>query len=128
MKPTTQAMKDLRLAARSVEAVVNAADKDVPKYYKRLSRSFPVLVRTAGLGQALAFCAEKRAGGGARAAAYGFLLDHVNETLGTPDTLAYLCKSETSTSDYIRATRRVLAAWVFFKRFAVASIEGEEDE
>jgi CRISPR-associated protein Cmr5 len=122
-------MKDLETAAHLVDDVRTRRDEDVQAHYKRLSRSFPVLVRTAGLGQALAFSKEKARGEGSRAAAHSLLLQHVDVLLDVVeplDALRYLCRPETSMSDYLVATRRVLGAWVYFKRFAVAMLAGED--
>jgi len=106
--------------------------EEVGKIYGGLCHSFPVLVRACGLCQALAFV-EAKAGDskGNWAQAYTLLRQHVAGQLGTDDPLDTIAKADMLT--YLRYTRTILSAWVYYKRFAVsilkvesASTDGEE--
>lgn len=100
----------------------------VREIYGNLCHEFPVLVRTCGLCQAIAFCADKaQSDEKARAEAYQLLLQHIGkvlgvETNGTGGADDPLLKTilQASTTEYMLHTRRVLQAWVYFKRFAVS--------
>jgi CRISPR-associated protein Cmr5 len=111
----TQSQRYLETAARRV---TEAQALGLEKIYGGLCHTFPVLVRTAGLAQAIAFH-ESKAGsesdvGGDRQKAHKRLLDDYKDLLPEFD----IGKAELG--DYMRATRRVLGAWVFYKRFAVS--------
>lgn len=101
---------------------------EVSKIYGNLCHEFPVLVRTCGLCQAIAFCADKaQSDEEARAEAYRLLLKHIGKVLGVETNGAGgaddpLLKTivEAKTTEYMLHTRRVLQAWVYFKRFAVS--------
>lgn len=115
MTMQTRAQKDMLLAERLVTEASNG-DERVYKIYGGLCHNFPVLVRTCGLCQALAFHKAKAANGDDRARAHQMLLKHVGTLLGEPDPLDAVRRAETT--DYMLHTRRALAAWIYFKRFA----------
>ena len=118
MSVQIRSQADMALAARRVEAVYEmpwAAD------YGRLCHDFPVMTLTCGLCQAVAFSQAKAAGGGNRADAHKRLLADVAEIVGVaPEKIAVA-----SAADYMHYTRRILAAWIYFKRFAVSILKVE---
>jgi CRISPR-associated protein Cmr5 len=107
---------------------VRGKSGQVPTIYGNLCHEFPVLVRTCGLCQAIAFCADKaQSDENARAEAYKLLLKHVGKILGVETNgkggaddplLRKILGADTT--EYMLHTRRVLQAWVYFKRFAVS--------
>lgn len=113
----TRAQQDMELAEKLVREV-EQQKKEVRDIYGGLCHSFPVMVRTCGLCQALAFSKAKAEGGkDDRAKAHSLLLNHVRQLLcvqGDPlDAVR-----DASAGDYMFYTRRVLSAWIYFKRFA----------
>lgn len=120
----TRSQEDLEQASWLVHAVATAYPEGskVRKTYGGLCHTFPILVMQCGLAQAVAFHEEKASGNSERAIAHQLLWEHYNQVLGNPDL------SQMSLTEYIRATRRVLAAWVFFKRFAVSILKVKAGE
>ncbi|GIV16455.1 MAG: hypothetical protein KatS3mg022_1890 [Armatimonadota bacterium] len=117
----TRAQQDMELAAKLVQEVADLDKetyKETQQIYGSLCHSFPVMVRTCGLCQAIAF-SQAKAGEGkdAREKAHELLLKHVRKVLGVQGDLLQVLR-EASASDYMLYTRRVLSAWVYFKRFA----------
>jgi len=122
-----QALDLVREVAEATAEATKESEK-TREIYGNLCHEFPVLVRTCGLCQAIAFCADKaQSDDKARAEAYRLLLTHIGKILGveTNDTGG----SEGSltnkiltadTTKYMLYTRSVLQAWVYFKRFAVS--------
>jgi CRISPR-associated protein Cmr5 len=127
----TRAQSDLLLAEKLVQEVKQRQNEKVSTIYGGLCHSFPVLVRTCGLCQALAFSQDKATGEGDRAQAHNFLLQHVGKLLaspgeGEPGTQWKAALDRVQQGDameYLQATRRVLAAWIYFKRFAVSILK-----
>lgn len=120
----------MELAAQLVHQV-DSLDQEVKQIYGGLCHSFPVMVRTCGLCQAVAF-SKAKAGEGkeSREKAHRLLLEHVAAILGVQDDVLQVLRNA-SASDYMLYTRRVLSAWVYFKRFAesilkVSSAAGAE--
>jgi CRISPR-associated protein Cmr5 len=128
--PATRSQRYLDTALRHVEAV---RDKTKPKEERRniyggLCYVFPVLVRTNGLCQALAFVAAKAGKDEQepppRAWAYQQLRDNIAEVLGIEgDPLAAV--RDAGLFEYMRMTRTVLDAWDFYPRFADSVLEVE---
>lgn len=122
----TRAQEDLDRAARLVGEVAAAHPEGsaVRTIYGGLCHSFPVLVRTCGLCQALAYSRDKAGDGSKdRNKAHALLLAHVGSVLGAADPVEAVRAADAS--DYIHHTRRVLGAWVYFKRFAVSILKVE---
>lgn len=115
----TRAQSDMERAATLV-GKVSEESTGIQKIYGGLCHSFPILVRQCGLCQALAFSQAKAAGEGERARAHATLLKHVQEILGAD---VNICEGDTLT--YMEQTRRVLSAWIYFKRFAVSLLKVE---
>lgn len=122
----TRQQRYLERALRHVEALQGEPESsDLPKIYGGLCHSFPVLLRTNGLMQTLAFIYTKSGDTDDRKRAYRALLSHVAETLGQPaDGTALLHHvHQMSNGQYIHATRALLSAWVYYKRFAESILD-----
>ena len=102
------------------------------KKYGSMAHRLPLLIRTAGLAQALAFVEAKDK------PAYTDLLNHLADAVKWPGatngkTLAVKSRSE-QVDSYILLTRRVTAALIWYKRFAESVLDvkvtddaGEDD-
>lgn len=114
----TRAQRDMELAENLVRLVSQEPKKEVRDIYGGLCHSFPVMVRTCGLCQAVAF-SKAKAGEGkeSREKAHTLLLQHVQQLLGVQGDLLDALRGM-SASQYMLYTRRILSAWVYFKRFA----------
>jgi CRISPR-associated protein Cmr5 len=120
--------RNQRYAARIFEQV--SEFRDAPEAqrekYGAVAHRLPVLVRTAGLAQALAFVDSRGSDEQKK------LLDHLAVVVNERDAQSLLTRSRTAElPDYMRLTRNVLAALVWFRRFAqsVLGVEaGEEAE
>lgn len=123
----TRQQRALARALRHVEAV-GAKPDDVQKAYGSLCHTFPVLVRTNGLMQTLAFVyeksgAQKQGTKDNRQQAHGQLLSDLADVLQLErrdggHLLNWV--KELDNRGYMHATRTVLGAWVYYKRFAVS--------
>lgn len=115
---------------------VSHAPQPVREIYGGLCHTFPAMVRTNGLCQALAFVAEKQHGWNdqhpkPRAVAYHRLLEHVGATLdvrhaGGQAPLDQAVLTEVRGAPlltYMRYTTLVLEAWVYYKRLAVSVLD-----
>lgn len=119
----SRAKQDLVLAAECVSELLGTGSQTA-KIYGGLCHEFPILVRNAGLCQALAFHIAKAAGETSpRAAAHGKLLEHVARVLAVEKNELLATIQNAETREYFFYTRRVLATWAFFKRFAVSILE-----
>lgn len=120
----TRAQQDLILAEQLVSEVERERD-EVRRIYGGLCHSFPVLVRTCGLCQALAFSKDKAAVQDGqvpsdRNKAHMLLLRHVGRVLGSSDDDPMETVRKVDVVQYMLCTRRILSAWAYFKRFAVS--------
>ncbi|MCX7926275.1 MAG: type III-B CRISPR module-associated protein Cmr5 [Fimbriimonadales bacterium] len=123
----TRAQQAMQHAMQLVQQVAQC-DKKVQEIYGGLCHDFPVLARTCGLCQAVAFSADKaQSDEKARAEAHQLLLKHVGKILGietdgkggaNDPLLQEIIKADAL--QYMLYTRQVLHAWVYFKRFAVS--------
>lgn len=129
----TRAQQDMELALNLIQQVAekyqNQDDKP-RKIYGGLCHSFPVLVRTCGLCQALAFLEDKATtekSEDERANAHRLLLDHIAKVMGKNDRQSLMKAVREGTAlDYLHYTRRVLSVWIYFKRFAVSILKVKE--
>lgn len=137
----TRSQEFLALAEELVTQVEGYDQRlpDTGKTYGGLCHAFPVLVRTCGLCQALAFCLDKATVPADKQKepkhqAHELLLLHVGQVLGVNDAAAdpagriqavVAAVRDASTEEYMLHTRRVLDAWVYFKRFAVSILKVE---
>src|SRR5437762_2551019 len=112
----TKAQRLMVLAEGLVTEVAQGGHPDsAVKIYGGLCHSFPVLMRTCGLCQALAFSADKSTAGGGqpgpRPTAHALLLRHVARVLGQADGNPLAAVRTASTTEYMLQTRQVLEAW-----------------
>jgi CRISPR-associated protein Cmr5 len=126
----TRAQELLSTAAKLV-GEVEGKEKEIRDIYGGLCHSFPVMVRTCGLCQAVAFSFDKMTptsgGKSNRNEAHKLLLEHVSKILGFADPATLLKRiREDSASQYMLYTRQVLTSWVYFKRFAVSILKVED--
>lgn len=130
MSVKTKAQQDMELAAQLV-GEVKGKNQDTQKIYGGLCHSFPVLVRQCGLCQALAFSeskSKKASDDKKRADAHRLIIQHVGALIGHRDDALKTVQEEDATQ-YMLHTRRVLSAWIYFKRFAesILGVESAEE-
>jgi CRISPR-associated protein Cmr5 len=89
-----------------------------------LCHKLPIMTRTCGLCQTLAFIEDKKSKNDPRGSAYKQLHDDIKKLLGVTGGLLETVR-DAPLHDYIRYTRRLLGGWVFFKRFAVSILKVE---
>jgi len=106
-------------AQKAYEKVKAAAASKGAEEYENMALKFPVLVRQAGLAQALAFLQSR---GKEAHHAYGNDLAQVLGRAGLEALAEEARKAELMA--YLRLTREVLQAAEWFKRFAQALMEG----
>lgn len=108
-----------RLAAsayKNVNSIVASADRDK---YLAVTRNLPILIRTAGLAQALAFIPS----GEAQKKMRETLIKHLSATIGSENLAKACLEQPVPLHEYMRLTRDALDALVWYKRFAEALIE-----
>lgn len=112
--------RNQRYAAQIYEQVSQVPEAERQKYGS-MAHKLPVLVRTAGLAQALAFVDSRGSTEQRR------LLEHIAQVVNEPDLLERSRTAELA--DYMRLTREVLVALVWYKRFAqsVLGVEASEE-
>lgn len=117
----TRSQRDMRLALEFVAEVEerhkSRKPEDTKGRYQALCQEFPVMVRTAGLCQTVAFYESKKGSDNGLPEAHRILLDHVAAILGIKGTLLQRVQGA-SANEYMHLTRRVLDSWVYFKRFS----------
>ena len=120
----TRQQQYLRRALDHVEAM-RSQSIETQAIYARLCHRVPVLLRANGLCQTLAFMQDSASGEQPRALAYRTLLEHLRVALmdevgDTVDVMSVI--AELPTTEYIRCTRALMAALVYYKRFASSSL------
>ncbi len=106
-----------------VSEIAKLTDQE-SKRYGSMAHKLPVLIRTAGLTQALAFVESRGKDEQKR------LLDHLAEVVEAGTRGELLQRSRTSgLGDYMRLTQDTLAALLWYKRFAqsVLKVEANDD-
>ncbi|MBX3277949.1 MAG: type III-B CRISPR module-associated protein Cmr5 [Acidobacteria bacterium] len=104
--------RNQRYAARVFEQIEAIPPSSLDKY-EGMAQKLPVLIRTAGLVQALAFVESRDED------EQKLLLDHLAEVIGAGSRENLLQRSRTAPlPEYIRLTREALAALHWYKRFA----------
>lgn len=101
------------------------ADAAKIKQYGSMAHRLPVLVRTAGLAQALTFVeARNKQEAGKPSKPSLLLLDHLAVVVGKSSggALAKAAREENLLT-YMRLTQQVLAALVWYKRFAQSVLD-----
>lgn len=114
------------LALRHVQSVAQL-DRATQRIYGGLCHNIPVLLRANGLCQTVAFLAEKGKGGAGntRSAAYTEISRHLAEILGLEPARLQSTIYAADLPTTIWYTRRLLAAWIYYKRFAVSILDVE---
>ena len=126
----------LAAAATNVQKVKDeqqgyARWQDYKEIYGGLCHKVPVLIMTNGLCQTVAFIEAKAGDNGPRGRAYQTLRRHLAQTLGQSETALATHVRSLPVGEYIRATRTLLAAWAYYKRFAESILNvqpGEEND
>ena len=116
--------RNQKYARKIYEQVAAISDPAEAKKYGTMAHKLPVLIRTAGLAQALAFVDSRGTPEQKR------LLAHLAELLSLTDADTLLEQSRIAElPEYIRLTRQVQAALVWYKRFAqsVLGVEAGEE-
>ncbi len=105
-------------ASEVYQCIKNYKDHHTEKEHKKygsMALKLPILVKTAGLVQALAFVDMKSASENS----YTDLLEHLAMVIGVKDKDDLMEQSRTNDlQEYIHLTRQTLAALDWFKRFA----------
>ena len=116
----TNQQKFAQTAFKQVEEIAKKDSKYRQKYGS-MSHKLPILIRTAGLAQALAFVQAKKTD------AYNDLLDHLAAAVKWPGATTGTALAEKSRGEhldgYILLTRRVSAALIWYKRFAESVLD-----
>lgn len=122
----TRSQELMKLAEAKVREVAQAHGEgsEVRKIYGGLCHEFPVMVRTCGLCQAVAFSLDKAGQNETpREKAHELLLRHLSDVLGVQRGGLSGYIQNLDTTAYMLATRKVVSAWLFFKRFAVSILK-----
>lgn len=125
-------------AAFAYQCAENGKGLTKSKEYKSYVKKMPMLIKTNGLGAAVAFAFAKGSKGGQpdRNSAWGLLYSQIEDWLNEdqkqlikfdPNRLAYQLTEEDSAA-YRAVTIEVIALLSWVKRFAEALIEGDADE
>ncbi len=118
-------------ARKSADKPDKKAKENAGKY-KGYAKKVPMMIKTNGLGAALAFMKSKSK----KEPAYGFLLQATTDWLKKADTTADVFTDssdllerlvEQNSDDYRRVTLETLALFGWLKRFVEAEIEKEEE-
>jgi CRISPR-associated protein Cmr5 len=108
----------------AADRVTEIKERDWADRYGVICHNFPIMVRTCGLCQAVAFSAAKAKSDGHRAEAHKRILADVQAiTRKTPEQIA-----ELPVEEYMLQTRRLLAAWIYYKRFAESILGAKPGE
>lgn len=118
-------------ALTNVQAIHDELGPDVGRIYGGLCHKLPILVRQDGLAQAVAFIEDKAGGIEAnpndRQQAYRRLRAHIGQTIDVQGQLVNLVRTA-ELPRYMRDTRAILEAWIFYKRFAVSILKVEQGQ
>jgi CRISPR-associated protein Cmr5 len=120
----TRSQKNASTAYKQVGEVLGRGDAAKTKYGS-IAHKLPVLIRTAGLAQALEFVESRRD------ESQKLLLDHLAVAVGAGSRAEYLRRSrEYELGQYVRLTQESLAALLWYKRFvqSVLKVEADEEE
>lgn len=120
----TRSQKNASTAYKQVREVLGRGDAAKTKYTS-IARKLPVLIRTAGLAQALAFVES------GDDESQKLLLDHLAVAVGAGSRAEYLRRSrDYELGQYVRLTQESLAALLWYKRFvqSVLKVEATNEE
>src|SRR6266480_672771 len=104
---------DVSKKVSAVKINVEEADRN---RYGAMAHQLPILIRSAGLAQALAFLESRDPKG------HKQLLIDLAATVGQPGTLLQWAR-EGSIDEYMNLTRQVMAALLWYKRFAQSVLD-----
>jgi CRISPR-associated protein Cmr5 len=114
------------IAAHEKVSAIKEQYKDQPeavKPYGAMSHKLPILIRTAGLSQALTFVDARGK------PIQKTLLKDLAETIGQSDTDAFLRQARTAgLKEYMLLTRQSLDALLWYKRFAQSILKVDVDD
>lgn len=114
--------RDQERAAKIFEQV-SGLPAGAHKKYGAMAHKLPILVRTAGLAQALEFVNTRSSD------VQQQILDHLADVVGVTPRKTLLDRSRTADLDeYMWLTREVLAALQWYKRFAQSVLHVTADE
>jgi CRISPR-associated protein Cmr5 len=111
--------RDQKYAAyvyKKVSAVKKSAEEADRNRYGAMAHQLPILIRSAGLAQALAFLESRDTKG------HKQLLIDLAATVDQPGTLLQRAR-EAPISEYMNLTRQVMAALLWYKRFAQSILD-----
>lgn len=126
--PTTRKGIEQGRAKYAFEAVKNISDDKLKKEYKSAAKKLPVLIKTNGLGQSLAFIKKRNNG-------YDKLYEQVGNWLQTEDTKQLVSTGELveqviqlKSPDYRQVTVETLALLNWIRRFVDGLMKDVEDD
>lgn len=103
-------------AVTKVSAVKENLNEDDRNRYGSMAHQLPILIRSAGLAQALAFLETRESKG------HQQLLIDLAATVGLQNTLVQKARGA-ELNDYMHLTRQVMAALLWYKRFAQSILD-----
>ncbi len=101
---------------KRVSEVKKTAEEVDRNRYGAMAHQLPILIRSAGLAQALAFLDSRDTKG------HKQLLIDLAATVGQPGTLLKSAR-EVGIGEYMNLTRQVMAALLWYKRFAQSILD-----
>jgi CRISPR-associated protein Cmr5 len=114
----TRDQKYATIAYERVTRVYKDEDKIQHQSYGSMAHKLPILIRSSGLAQALAFVAARGSDIQLR------LLDDLAQTIDLPDSKQLLVKVyEADLSEYMHLTQQLMDALLWYKRFAQSILD-----
>lgn len=104
------------VAVKKVSAVKENLNEDDCNRYGAMAHQLPILIRSAGLAQALAFLETRDTHG------HQQLLNDLAATVGLSGTLVQKART-LPLNEYMHLTRQVMAALLWYKRFAQSILD-----
>jgi CRISPR-associated protein Cmr5 len=118
MKTLEQELADKVYKQVADYAEVNKKDSPERKKYGSMAHKLPILVRTAGLAQALAFVESR----GKKP--HHELLEHLAQAVSQSGRDAFVNQSRTAAmQEYVYLTRKTMLALKWYKRFAESVLD-----
>jgi CRISPR-associated protein Cmr5 len=104
--------RDQRYAVDAYQSIAKVKAED-RQNYGGMAHKLPILIRTAGLAQALSFVDSRGKD------AQKLLLEDIAKTIGKPGKAALLSRArEAELGEYMLLTKQVMDALLWYKRFA----------
>ena len=114
---------DQQYAASAYDLILPIRKEDDYRQYGAMAHKLPILIYTAGLVQALEFVRSRGKPIQWR------LVEHLAITIGQGDAKTLLATvRRAQLSEYIRLTRQILAALLWYKRFAQSILDVDVTE